>query len=171
MLFSYKEMHCDLKGTNRNFFTGDTGYQRLTATLYLQFPDLHALFVLPFLLQFYLSNDIILMVLLSKYIQQLYKCTHTCMRAHTQAHITTTNFYWPPFPKVRSLSENKALITKILRFLYSWFLSQETKAEESSEKMNWHSKQSSWEFILINQNIQLSIYMLIISSTIPYRNS
>lgn len=129
MFFSYKEMHCDLKGTNRSFFTGDTGYQRLTTALYLQFPDLHALFVLPFLLQFYLSNDIILTVLLSKYIQQLNKCAHTHTRTrtctHTEAHTTTTNFYWPLFPKVSSLSENKAL-----RFLYSWFLSQETKAEE-----------------------------------------
>lgn len=79
-------MHYDLKETNRNVFTGDTGYQRLTATLYLQLPDLHALFVLPFLLQFYLSNDIMLTVLLSKYVRNsinVHIQTYTQAGTHT----------------------------------------------------------------------------------------
>lgn len=67
-IFSYKEIHCDLKEGNTNSLTGNSGYQNLTASLYLQFPDLHVLIVPSFLLQFYLCSNRILMVLLFKHI-------------------------------------------------------------------------------------------------------
>lgn len=102
--FSLQEMHYDLKETNRHFFTGAAGYQRLTATLYLQFPDLHALFVLPFLLQLYLSNDIRLTVLLSKYIRN-------SINVHIQTH-TQTGTHTHHQSLLTSLSKSKNIISE-----------------------------------------------------------
>lgn len=117
-IFSYKEIHCDLKEGNTNSLTGNSGYQNLTASLY--YSSLTFMFWL-FLLFFFNFTYVVTeyswfysLSIYSNYIN-VYIQTHT--QRHTRLHTTATNFYWSSFPKVRVTPENKALITQMLRVL------------------------------------------------------
>lgn len=114
------------------------------------------LFVLPFLLQFYLSNDIILMVLLSKYVRNAINVhIQTYMQTGTHTHHQSLLISLSKSKNITSEESSHYQDAEIFIFMIPL---KKLKQKKSSEKMNWHSKQPSWEFILINQNIQLSIY-------------